>query len=489
MHSNNKLTLKTISLLLLITFSVSIFFQGIAIAKTESDIDKIWDIYAKLEIQNSLNTGLKIKIFQADESTYENDGKTLKISSALASKLLSIDGDKAMALFLAREISYVENTKAGLSDFQLEYFSDKAGILVANNAKYDVSVKTFKSIVDAIDKDPNSPESRDKIRTFKLGVSQYVTQADLMRLISNKMRRGVTIKKGVNVSEIDNISGWNPILKNALGGALGTIATYYGLNVASNILDGYPISQSLKKAVKSTFTPEFLVGGLAGSLIGGTIGSIAGGLIPIPGAGPILSAFITTSASIFGANLGSEFGTNAILDYKRNKSFSLQRVWDSMDVSYLIGHSAGMAAGMALGSALIPIPFIGGLIGGVVGGFLGTKVSKCIASLYHKLHGSVKKINTENIPLLNNLPWLKSNAETKENGNSQSQTAAKTLPAQAAAGSDAELLNAKQAVTDTYQKYIKLLETETDDSSKLNNALNEFKEASERYKQISGGSN
>jgi hypothetical protein len=293
------------------------------------------------------------------------------------------------------------------------------------------------------------------------------------------MRRGVTIKKGIESGRIGQLTGWQPILKNAVGGAFSNVAVFYGLNVASNMLDGYPISQSMKNAVKRTFTPEYLVGGLAGSVVGGAIGSVVGSLIPIPGAGPILSAFIATAPAIFGANLGSEIGTNAILDYKRNKSVSLKRVWDAMDVSYLVGHSVGMAAGMAIGSALIPIPIVGGFIGGIAGGFIGAKISKAISNLYYSATGKAKEKIAEkaqNGGTSPNLPWLK-----KADGGADD---AQASGLQSAAAESPELLNAQKKVSETYQKYVKLLSSETEGSPKLKAALDEFTRASKRFNEL-----
>lgn len=470
-------------LALVISMLASIISPALSLAQSQSaagaGLKEINAMYAKLQSYNSLNTGLKIEIIDSPEATYQNDGKTLKISSALVPGLFNIDGGKGMALFLAREISYVENMKAGFEGFQLEYLSDKAGLIVANNARYDVGAGTFNSIVTTVKSDPASGDSRDKIRALKIGVSQYVTPSDLSRLMSNKMRRGVTIKKGIESGRIGQLTGWQPILKNAVGGAFSNVAVFYGLNVASNMLDGYPISQSMKNAVKSTFTPEYLVGGLAGSVVGGAIGSVVGSLIPIPGAGPIVSAFIATAPAIFGANLGSEIGTNAILDYKRNKSVSLKRVWDAMDVSYLVGHSVGMAAGMAIGSALIPIPIVGGFIGGIAGGFIGAKISKAISNLYYSATGKAKeKIaeKAENGGISPNLPWLKK--ADGEAGGAQAGTL------QAAAASSPELLNAQKKVSETYQKYVKLLSSETEGSPRLKAALDEFTRASKRFNEL-----
>ncbi len=472
---------KFLCLVLIASLLCALFQPAVIMAQGSGgqDITQIRSIYSALQTSNSLSTGLKIEIIDSAEPTYQNDGKTLKISSALVPALFKIDGGAGMALFLAREISYVENMKAGFEGFQLEYLSDKAGIIVANNARYNVGASTFNGIVKAVKSDP-AGDSRDKIRALKIGVSQYVTPSDLSRLMSNKMRRGVTIKKGVNVNEIGKLTGWQPILKNAIGGAFSNVAIYYGLNVATNMLDGYPISQSLKNAVKSTFTPEYLVGGLAGSVVGGAIGSVVGSLIPIPGAGPIMSAFIAAAPAIFGANLGSEIGTNAILDYKRNKSVSLKRVWDAMDVSYLVGHSVGMAAGMAIGSALIPIPIVGGFIGGVAGGFIGSKVSRAIANLYYKISGKAKdKIagNSSEGGSSINLPWLKKKEATAGAPADQTVTAAQS-------SMSAELLNAQKKMNDAYQKYVKLLSSEKEDSPALKNALDEFSRASEQFNSL-----
>jgi len=470
-------------LALIISMLASIISPALSFAQSAgaagAGLKEINAMYAKLQSYNSLNTGLKIEIVDSPEATYKNDGKTLKISSSLVPGLFNIDGGNGMALFLAREISYVENLKAGFEGFQLEYLSDKAGLIVANNARYDVGAGTFNSIVTTVKSDPASGDSRDKIRALKIGVSQYVTPSDLSRLMSNKMRRGVTIKKGIESGRIGQLTGWQPILKNAVGGAFSNVAVFYGLNVASNMLDGYPISQSMKNAVKSTFTPEYLVGGLAGSVVGGAIGSVVGSLIPIPGAGPIVSAFIATAPAVFGANLGSEIGTNAILDYKRNKSVSLKRVWDAMDVSYLVGHSVGMAAGMAIGSALIPIPIVGGFIGGIAGGFIGTKISKAISNLYYSATGKAKeKIaeKVENGGTSPNLPWLKK--ADGVTGNAQAGTL------QTAAAASPELLSAQKKVNETYQKYVKLLSSEIEGSPKLKAALDEFTRASERFNEL-----
>jgi hypothetical protein len=451
-----------------------------ATVRTPAEIKTIYD---KLQAANSLNTGLNIEILHSGDAVYQNDGKTLKISSALVPELFKIDGGSGngMALFLAREISYAENIKAGFEGFQLEYLSDKAGLIVANNARYKADTKTFYEIVKAVDAGSESGDSRDKIRTLKIGVSQYVTPSDLTRLMSNKLRRGVTIKKAINPEQIGSLTGWQPVLKNAIGGAFSNVAVYYGLNVASNMLDGYPISRSMKNAVKSTFTPEYLLGGLAGSVVGGAIGSLVGSLIPIPGAGPILSTFISVAPAIFGAKLGSEIGTNTILDYKRNKKVSLKRIWDAMDVSYVVGHSVGMAAGMAIGSALIPIPIVGGFIGGVAGGFIGAKVSGAIAGLYHKITGKAKdKIN-------NNasgggkiiLPWLKS-----QNGTASSQTAPAESDLSRTAPNDPALIEAQKIMNESYQKYVKLLAINPNDSPELQKALADFNRAGERYKQL-----
>ncbi len=445
--------------------------------------DEIKNIYNSLQAANSLNTGLKIEIIQSNSAAYHNDGTTLKISSALTAELLKIsesDND-AMALFIAREIAYAENVRAGFEEFQLEYLSDRAGLIVANNAQFKVDGKTFYKVVSAIETSGGTSDSRDKIRTLKIGVSQYVTPSDLTRLMSNKMRRGVTIKKGIEPGRLNSFSGWQPVLKNAIGGAFSNVAVYYGLNVASNMLDGYPISQSMKNAVKTTFTPEYLLGGLAGSVAGGVIGSIAGSLIPVPGAGPIISAFVATAPAIFCANLGSEIGTNSILDYKRNKKISLKRIWDAMDVSYLAGHSIGMAAGMAIGSALIPIPIVGGFIGGVTGGFIGSKVSGAIANVYHKLTGKAKDKITESANNNLNLPWLK-RIETAVSGAPPINGA--NILTNVNAGDNAELIEAKKYMNEYYQKYIKLLAKNPEDSPELQKALDDFNAASERVKQI-----
>lgn len=440
-------------------------------------------IYKQLQSYNSLNTGLKIEFVDSPRATYQNDGKTLKVSTALVAKLFQVDGGKGMPLFIAREISYAENIRAGFEGFQLEYLSDKAGLIVANNARYDVGAGTFNSILKAVEADP-AGDSRDKIRALKIGVSQYVTPSDLARLMSNKMRRGVTIKKGIEAGKIGQLTGWQPILKNAVGGAFSNVATYYGLNVASNMLDGYPISESLKKAVKTTFTPEYLVGGLAGSVVGGAVGSLVGSLIPVPGAGPIVSAFIGAAPAIFGANLGSEIGTNAILDYKRNKSVSLKRVWDAMDVSYLVGHSLGMAAGMAIGSALIPIPIVGGFVGGVVGGLIGAKISKAVANVYYKLSGKAKEKIAAGADARRpsiTLPWLKkadAGAVTEAGAESGLRAASET------GSGSRELIAAQKKVSETYQKYVKLLSSEPAESPKLKAALDEFTSASERFNSL-----
>lgn len=448
--------------------------------RTPAEIKAIYD---RLQTANSLNTGLKIEILHSEAAAYNNDGKTLQISSFLASELFKIDGGSGngMALFLAREIACAENMKAGFEGFQLEYLSDKAGLIVANNARYKADTKTFYEVVTAVGANTETGGSRDKIRTFKIGVSQYVTPSDLTRLMSKKLRRGIAIKKTINSEQIGSLTGWQPILKNAIGGAFSNVAVYYGLNVASNMLDGYPISQSMKNAVKSTFTPEYLLGGLAGSLAGGAIGSLAGSLIPVPGAGPLLSTFISVAPAIFGANLGSEIGTNAILDYKRNKKVSFKRIWDAMDVSYLVGHSVGMAAGMAIGSALIPIPVAGGFIGGVAGGFIGAKVSSAIAGLYHKITGKAKDKITNNAPGAGNvnLPWLK----TQGNRASSPEEPAESNLSQQTPGGP-ELIEAQKLVNDSYQKYVKLLAADPNDRPELQKALEDFNRASERYRQL-----
>ncbi len=483
---------RLLCVILILSMLASIISPAVVIAQTTGSPaaaapvqtpEEIKAIYDKLQAANSLNTGLNIEILHSGDAVYHNDGKTLKISSALVPELFKIDGGSGngMALFLAREISYAENIKAGFEGFQLEYLSDKAGLIVANNARYKADAKTFYDIVKAVGAGTETGDARDKIRTLKIGVSQYVTPSDLARLMSNKLRRGVTIKKPVTPGQIGSLTGWQPVLKNAIGGAFSNVAVYYGLNVASNMLDGYPISQSMKNAVKSTFTPEYLLGGLAGSVVGGAIGSLAGSLIPIPGAGPILSTFISVAPAIFGANLGSEIGTNAILDYKRNKKVSLKRIWDAMDVSYLVGHSVGMAAGMAIGSALIPIPVVGGFIGGVAGGFIGAKVSGAIAGLYHKLTGKAKDKLTNNAPGIGNanLPWLK---VQKDESSSTPAAAENDLSQQAP--NDPELIEAQKIMNDNYQKYVKLLAVNPNDSPELQKALEDFNRAGQRYKQL-----
>ena len=200
---------------LIISMFASIISPALSFAQSQASagagIKEINAIYKNLQSYNSLNTGLKIEIVDSAEATYTNDGKTLKISSSLAPELFKIDGGKGMALFIAREISYVENMKAGFEGFQLEYLSDKAGLIVANNARYDVGAGTFNSIVKTVKSDPASGDSRDKIRALKIGVSQYVTPSDLSRLMSNKMRRGVTIKKGIESGRIGQLTGWQQI--------------------------------------------------------------------------------------------------------------------------------------------------------------------------------------------------------------------------------------------------------------------------------------
>jgi len=453
-----------------VAIALTFCLAGNAFAQADRSLLMINDTYAKLQNACSLNTGLKIEVFESESPTYSNDGKTLKISSALVPKLYSIENGLGMSLFIAREISYAENMRAGFTGFQLEYFSDKASLILSEKARLGASTKTFYNMVKAIE----STSERDKIRTTKIGVSQYVTTSDLARMMSSKMRHGVTIKKTIDYDKIGSVTGWQPIMKNAIGGVFGNLATYYGLSVASNMLDGMPISQSMKEAVKTTFTPEFLIGGLGGSVIGGTVGAIVGSMIPVPGGGAILGTFIATAPALFGANLGSEVGTNMILDYKKNKSISLKRLWDAMDVSYLVGHSVGMAAGMALGSALIPIPVVGGMVGGIVGGAIGSGVAKFAKKLFlsSKEKMALKAEEDKKKADKTTLPWV----IKKNSGRS-------------GAASDASLSQAQERMRTAYQKYVKLSATEQAGSPELQKALEEFNSAADEFKALQNDKN
>lgn len=441
-----------------------------------ADLARIKVVYSSLQTANELNTGLKIEVYPSDVQTYQNDGKTLKISSSLVAALDKIDGGKGMKLFIARETAYAENVRAGLTDVQLEYFSDKAAFIVCKNANINASFATFHKVVTAITPD-NSPNN-DKVRTLKMGVSQYVSPSDLARMMSKKMTHGLSMKKTVKTEHITTVKGWQPVLKSVAGGVAANVAACYGLSVASNILEGNTVTKSLKNAAKSTFTTEFLVGGLAGSVLGGAVGTVVGSLIPIPGASPILAAFLSTAPALFGANLGSEVGTNMILDYKKNGKISMKRIWDSMDASYLIGHSVGMAAGMALGQAFIPIPVIGGMIGGIAGGFIGTK----IAALF-----KTKKEDKRN-PFNVNIPWLKkkpSAAPSAEVAAGEGETgegvSEQVFKAPANSGrNDAANGAVQKEIQEKYQVYMRLLASEPEGSAALKNAFEDFKAASQK---------
>lgn len=464
--------IKRIMLLIIAVLVLAASAAAPVSAENDRSLYVINDLYDRLEKSCSLDTGLKIEIYQSDKPDYTNDGKTLKISSALVPKLSAIENGNGLPLFIAREISYAENMKAGFTGFQLEYFSDKASLIICDKARIEASPKTFYDVVKAIESEPAG--ERDKIRSAKIGISQYVTTSDLARMMSNKMRRGVTIKKTLDYGKIGTMSGWQPIMKNAVGGVFSNLATYYGLNVASNMLDGLPLGQSMKEAIKTTFTPEFLIGGLGGSVVGGTIGAIVGSMIPVPGGGAILGSIIATAPAIFGANLGSEVGTNMMLDYKKNKSVSLKRLWDAMDVSYLVGHSAGMAVGMALGSAVIPIPIIGGMVGGVIGGVIGAGAAKLIKKAFMSSKDKIaaaaeaEKKKAEKTKL----PWtIKRDA---------SRSGAPADPSSLAA--------AQERMRSAYQKYVKLSSTEQAGSPELNRALEDFNEAADACKALQGES-
>ncbi len=456
------------------------FVHAAATGARITDLDSVKSIYSSLQTANELNTGLNIEIYQSDVQTYQNDGKTLKISSALVPSLNEIDGGKGMKLFIAREIAYAENVRAGLTDVQLEYFSDKASFIVCKNANINASFATFHKVVKAITPD-NSPNS-DKVRTLKMGISQYVSPSDLAKMMSKKMAHGLTMKRSINSENIATVKGWQPILKSVAGGVAANIAARYGLSVASNVLEGNTVVKSLKNAAKSTFTSEFLVGGLAGSVIGGAVGTVVGSLIPVPGASPILAAFLSTAPALFGANLGSDVGTNMILDYKKNGKISMKRIWDSMDASYLIGHSAGMAAGMALGQAFIPIPVVGGMIGGIAGGFIGAKV----ASLF-----KLKKEDKRN-PLNVNLPWLKKKpaaapaSEIKASSDESESSVQSPISKTAADSSQANTLNSQSQkdVQEKYQIYVRLLASEPEGSAALKKAFEDFKASSQKLMLI-----
>jgi len=449
------------------------------------------DLYKNLQTANGLTTGLKIEVISSDKVSYKNDGRSLQLSSALIRELAGVDSGKALTVFMAREISYAENMRAGLSGTQLDALSDKASIIVCKNANIEVSPLTFNKMIRT--SCPDETKYQNRLRALKLAASQYITPSDLSRMLSNKMRRGLTIKKGIDVDNINSVKGWQPILKNVAGGVVGNISVYYGLNVASNVLDGNSIQASLKKAAKSTFTTEYLVGGLTGSIVGGAVGSLIGGLIPVPGAGPILGAFISTAPALFGANLGAEIGSNVILDYKKNKSISVKRIYDNMDVSYLLGHSVGMAAGMAPGSALIPIPFVGGAIGGMIGGFLGSKISKGITSLFKSKKDEAKSKRGEV-----NLPWLKrgsskESTETAESNAGNAVTAdennsdiVSVNPENKINGgvNSQELLDSQNQVKQAYQNYVNLLTQGCSDEIKINNALEKFQKADEKLRKL-----
>lgn len=433
-----------------------------------SDAATLSKIYDELQKANELSTGLKIEIYNSYEPKYTNDGKTLRISSELASKLRAIDGGGT--LFVAREIAYAENVRAGLADVPLEYFSDRAAIVLCKNAGKDASPFTFNKILSAVD---GKSTLDDKYRALKIGASQYVSPSDLARISSNKLRRGITVKKAID-GDVASVSGWKPVMKNVASGVASNIAVYYGMNMASNLLGGQSVVQSAKTAAKSTFTTEFLVGGLGGSAVGGAIGAMVGSLIPVPGASPILAAFISTAPALFGANLGSEVGTNMILDYKKNKKISFKRVWDAMDVSYLVGHSVGMAAGMALGQAFIPIPILGGMIGGIVGGAIGSKV----ASLF-----KLKKDNAKKQKPTVSLPWLK-NGESKAPAAELAAVQAKR--ASASSAGQEEIAGAQKKMKDAYQRYVTLLSTEREDSPALIRAQEEYREAAAAFEALGG---
>ncbi len=457
-------------------------FAQVAVTGAQgTDLDRVKGIYSSLQTANELNTGLKVEIYQSDVQTYQNDGKTLKISSALVPALDKIDNGKGMKLFIARETSYAENVRAGLTDVQLEYFSDKAAFIVCRNANINASFTTFHKVVAAITPD-NSPNN-DKVRTLKMGVSQYVSPSDLARMMSKKMTHGLSMKKSISSEHLVTVKGWQPVLKSVAGGVAANVAACYGLSVASNVLEGNTVAKSLKNAAKSTFTSEFLVGGLAGSVIGGAVGTVVGSLIPIPGASPILAAFLSTAPALFGANLGSEVGTNMILDYKKNGKISMKRIWDSMDASYLIGHSVGMAAGMALGQALIPIPVLGGMIGGIAGGFIGTKV----AALF-----KTKKEDKRN-PFDVNIPWLKKKPAVSAapaaitTNKSEPEAADQATISKAPAGSvQDETLKAsvQKEIQEKYQAYMRLLASEPEESAALKKAFEDFKASSHKLMQI-----